>query len=219
MARPAPDRRLQRAAVVLVAAVHAAGAAHAVVAAEAARAGAELILAAHAARAAAMVLFHAVMAAAWAHEAREQREAALLPVVEALIERRGRVGDALHGGAAGRHRVGPPLQAFDRAGGRRLIVLGGPALHAQPGRFPQGLLEGRPGLFLVGIEPQPRMQRRDARIHEGAHVLRVRTPDARPAKTTASVKTTRPFRALLRIHHHRSREHERRGADGRFLPE
>src|SRR5712672_2772848 len=95
MARPAPDRRSQRAAVVLLAAVHAAGAAHAVVAAEAARTGAELILAAHAARAAAMVLFHAVMAAARAHEPRQQREAALLPVVEALIERRGRVGDAL----------------------------------------------------------------------------------------------------------------------------
>src|SRR6267154_203400 len=206
MARPAPDRRLQRAAVVLLAAVHAAGAAHAVVAAEAARTGAELILAAHAAR-----------AAAWAHEPRQQRETALLPVVEALIERRGRVGDALHGGAAGRHRVGPPLQAFDRAGGRRLVVLGGPALHAQPGRFPQGLLEGRPGLFLVGVEPQPRMQRRDARIHEGAHVLRARTPDARTAKTTRTLNS-RPFRALLRIHHHRSREHERRGTDGRFFP-
>src|SRR6267154_2936952 len=217
MARPAPDRRLQRAAVVLVAPVHAAGTAHAVVAAEAARAGAELILAAHAARAAAMVLFHAVMAAAWAHEPRQQREAALLPVVEALIERRGRVGDALHGGAAGRHRVGPPLQAFDRTGGRRLVVLGGPALYAQPGRFPQGLLEGRPGLFLVGVEPQPRMQRRDARIHEGAHVLRARTPDARTAKTTRTLNS-RPFRALLRIHHHRSREHERRGTDGRFFP-
>src|SRR5712672_831215 len=197
MARPAPDRRSQRAAVVLLAAVHAAGAAHAVVAAEAARTGAELILAAHAARAAAMVLFHAVMATARAHEARQHREAALLPVVEALIERRGRVGDALHGGAAGRHCVGPPLQAIDRTGGRRLVVLGGPALHAQPGRFPQGLLEGRPALLLVGVEPQPGMQRRDARIHEGAHVFRARTPDAR----TATTRTTniRPFRALLRI--------------------
>src|ERR1700704_4711594 len=121
--RPAPNRRSQRAAVVLVVAVHAAGTAHVVVAAEAARTGAELILAAHAARAAAMVLTHAVMATR-AHEARQQREAALLPVVEALIERRGRVSDALQGGAAGRHRVGPPLQAFDRAGGRWLIVLG-----------------------------------------------------------------------------------------------
>src|SRR5258708_39685232 len=104
MARAVRGRRLQRAAVVPAAPVHAAGAAHAAVAAEAARIGADLILAAHAARAAAMVLFHAVMAAARAHEPRQQREAALLPVVEALIERRGRVGDALHGGAAGRHR-------------------------------------------------------------------------------------------------------------------
>src|ERR1700704_2987827 len=111
--------------------MHAAGAAHPVVAAEAARTGAELILAAHAARATAMVLTHAVMATR-AHEARQQREAALLPVVEALIERRGRGGGALEGGPGGRHRVAPPLQAIDRTGGRRLVVLGGPALHAQP---------------------------------------------------------------------------------------
>src|SRR5258708_32225732 len=107
MARAVRGRRLQRAAVVPAAPVHAAGAAHAVVAAEAARTGAELILAAHAARAAAMVLFHAVMAAARAHEPRQQREAALLPAVEALVERRSRVGHALQCRAPGLLRRAP----------------------------------------------------------------------------------------------------------------
>ncbi len=51
-----------------------------------------------------------------AAQARQHHEAVLLGVVRAVVERLGRVGELLEGGAAGLHRVSAPVEALHRVG-------------------------------------------------------------------------------------------------------
>src|SRR5262245_45253255 len=104
-------------------------------------------------------------------EASEHREAALLAVVEALVERTRGIGDLLEPGRALAHCVGTQIQAFDRV--LRAVGIGArrETLGALLGKVTQRVLDRRPELLLLGIELEARMQRGDARVAEGADVL------------------------------------------------
>src|SRR5215475_15556313 len=111
--------------------------------------------------------------------AREKHTTSLLRVIEALVERRRRIGERLHGCRTAAQHVGSALQAIDRTFGARLAAcvraigpIGAIAviprplaeqprlapLGAQLGKIAYRLLECWPVLFLLGVEPQSRLQ-------------------------------------------------------------
>src|SRR5262245_56206823 len=104
-------------------------------------------------------------------ETREHREAALLAVIEALVERSRRVGELLEPGRTLAHYVGAQIQALDRV--LRTVGIGArrETLGALLGEVAQRALNRRPQLLLLGGELESRMQRGDARIAERADVL------------------------------------------------
>src|SRR6185437_6014507 len=121
----------------------------------------------------------AVMVAVTAERVREPRqdhEAMLLRLVEALVERLGRIGELLECRTAALHRLRAHAETLDRI--LRLVGAGarGEAVLTLLGEIAQRALDGRPVLLLVGRQLEARMQRGDARVSEGADVLRARTP-------------------------------------------
>ncbi len=91
----------------------------------------------------------------------------LLAVIEALVERAGRVGEFLEPGRALAHHLGAQIEALDRI--LRAIGAGarGETLGALLGEIAQRALHRRPVLFLFGSELESGMERGDARLTEG----------------------------------------------------
>src|SRR5262245_38177718 len=104
-------------------------------------------------------------------ETREHREAALLAVIEALVERARRVGELLEPGRALAHHLGAQVQALDRV--FRTVGIGArrETLGALLGEVAQRALNRRPELLLLGGELEARMQRGNTCIAKGADVL------------------------------------------------
>ena len=132
----------------------------------------------------------AVMVAVTAERVREPRqdhEAMLLRRVEALVERLGRIGELLECRTAALHRLRAHAETLDRI--LRLVGAGarGEAVLTLLGEIAQRALDGRPVLLLVGRQLEARMQRRDARVGEGADVLRARTPVRTARSVTGSL--------------------------------
>src|SRR5208337_3961172 len=113
------------------------------------------------------------IAAAW--RAHEFGEAALLSVVEGVVQRLCGRNQLLEICGSLGHPLRPHLQPFDKVA---MLVLtfalfspGGKALGALLGLFANSGLQRRPILFLVRRELEPRLQSRDPRIQEGGPVL------------------------------------------------
>ena len=134
----------------------------------------------HAARAAMVPTTEAVMAAEaagfLAAEPGKHDKAMLLAVVEALVERPGRVGELLETGRALAHHLGTQIEALDRI--LRAIGAGarGKTLRALLGEIAQRALHRRPVLFLFGSELEPGMERGDTCVTEGRDVFGIRAP-------------------------------------------
>src|SRR5689334_14585945 len=146
------------------------------------------------------VVPHHPAAVARPHEAGEHGEAALLRVVEALVERRCGIGEPLERAAAGGHGGGTPLQALDRARRRLLVARRGQALDPHLRHLAQRLLERRPALFLIRIELETGVQRRDARIGKRGEILRIRPPIAgalHVARAAVAARRVIPARRIV----------------------
>src|SRR5450759_1223293 len=109
----------------------------------------------------------------------ERDEAALLALVQALVERASRVGEFLERGAALRHRVGAQGQPFDRILRTIGAGIGGEPLGALLGKIAQRAFHRRPIFLLPGVKLEPGVQSRDPRVAVRADVLRARVPARR----------------------------------------
>src|ERR1017187_6240033 len=109
----------------------------------------------------------------------ERVEAMLLALVQALVERTGRVGEFLERGAALRHRVGAQGQPFDRILRTIGAGMGGEPLGALLGKIAQRAFHRRPIFLLLGVKLEPGVQSRDPRVAVRADVLRARVPARR----------------------------------------
>src|SRR6476660_1507101 len=132
---------------------------------------------------AAITTVHAAVAPAALAEAMshvgENGEAALLAIVESLVEGIGRIGEFLHRRRGDRHVFGALAQAGHRIVRLLLVAV---ALRVHPrvgavdpqlGEIPHRGLDRRPQLFLVGRKLQPGVNRRDPRIGERRAILRI----------------------------------------------
>src|SRR5450759_4527916 len=109
----------------------------------------------------------------------ERVEAMLLALVQALVERTGRVGEFLERGAALRHRVGAQGQPFDLILRTIGAGMGGEPLGALLGKIAQRAFHRRPIFLLLGVKLEPGVQSRDPRVAVRADVLRARVPARR----------------------------------------
>src|ERR1019366_8045769 len=109
----------------------------------------------------------------------ERVEAMPLALVQALVERPGRVGEFLERGAALRHRVGAQGQPFDLILRTIGAGMGGEPLGALLGKIAQRAFHRRPIFLLLGVKLEPGVQSRDPRVAVRADVLRARVPARR----------------------------------------
>src|SRR5262245_49548170 len=117
-------------------------------------------------------------------------EAPLLAIVEALVERVGRLGEPLQGRAGLRHDVAPLTQPLDRIhSARRLTARLSKSLHAfhpQPAQFARGLFECGPVTLLFGGQQQAGLECRQPRFSERAHILNIRLPARNALRPTGT---------------------------------
>src|ERR1700731_2133387 len=116
-----------------------------------------------------------------ARPVREDGEAALLAVVQGLVERVSCIGDLLHRRCRGRHVVGAFAKAADRIARvlrillLRIILPGAGlrigAIDPEFCELPHRALDRRPQLFLVGAQLQSGVDGRDPRVGKGGPVL------------------------------------------------
>src|ERR1700722_10825140 len=125
---------------------------------------------------------------AFVAEMRENLEAALLAVVEGLVERVGGIGDTLQHRRRGR----PPVSAFAQARHRivrllRIICIILLRIHPRIGaidphlgEIPHRGLDRRPQLLLIGRQLQARLHGGDPRVGKGRPVLGAHTLMVKP---------------------------------------
>src|SRR5262245_43597663 len=125
-----------------------------------------------------------------ARQAIENREAALLTVVEALVQGVGGVGQFLQRRTGIGHGCGALTQALDRIVAGRRVAHRAHTVEPQLAVVARCLLEGRPVLLLVRRQGEPGLERSEPRLAERAQVVAVELL-ARPAvETTASAVKT-----------------------------
>src|SRR6476659_2033686 len=153
----------------------------------------------------AVMMMPVVSAHLAAIEACKQREAALLAVIEALVERARRIGELLEPGRALAHHVRAQVHALDRI--LRAVGIGArrETLGALLGEIAQRGLDRRPELLLLGGQLETRMQRGDARIAEGANVLGADARVTHALQLSASADGARLLRVGIRAAGNRKR--------------
>jgi hypothetical protein len=108
--------------------------------------------------------------------ARQNVEAALLTIVQTFVERLFRIGQALECSPGIAESVGLPAESVDRIARRLLIRLRRGSIVPRLGELPKCRFKGRPIILLLRRQPQPRLQRGQARIGEGSAVFLCRLP-------------------------------------------
>src|SRR5262245_27597883 len=137
-----------------------------------------------------------------AGQAIENREAALLTVVEALVERVGGVGEFLQRRAGIGHGCGALTQPLDRIVAGLGVAHRAHAVEPQLAVVARGLLEGRPVLLLIRRQGEPGLERGEPRLAERAHVVAVELltlPAVEAAASAVETASAIKAAALLRI--------------------
>ena len=147
-----------------------------------------------------------------AQHAREPDETAFLVIVEALIERRASVSDLLQSGAGLGHVVGALRQPLESRARLLLIAILArlQPLDAQLDEIPNGLLELRPVLGLVGRELESGLQCGDPRVGESGHVRNSQPVALLEARLVIGESPT-AVKIVLRISKRRTGERNERG--------
>src|SRR5262245_19850966 len=137
-----------------------------------------------------------------ARQAIENREAALLTVVEALVQGVGGVGQFLQRRTGIGHGCGALTQALDRIVAGRRVAHRTHTVEPQLAVVARRLLEGRPVLLLVRRQGEPGLERSQPRLAERAHVIAVELLTLLAVETAAAaVETASAVKAaaLLRV--------------------
>jgi hypothetical protein len=106
--------------------------------------------------------------------ASEHREPALLRLVEALIERRGRIREAFERIGPRAHCIRTLAQPLDRIPHRRRGTAGGEAVEARACRVADRTLDCWPVLLLRGRQSKPGLEAGNPGVGEGVDILRAR---------------------------------------------